>query len=150
MAIKTRKQCREQLGILLDTALTGAGNPAQDVYDYMKSDFQHQSPIVTIGSEGFSAGEQDFDGNWTMTYYYSVNVFVTRNTASGYTEEDVEDLVDSVMQKTYETLLANRSLADYWNGLAIDGRSEIMPAKIGGDPYWMETIPVALTIYGDA
>ena len=150
MTIKTREECREQLGGLLDTALTGAGNPAQDVYDYMKSDFNHLSPIVTVGSEGFSATEQDFDGNWTIVYYYSVNIFVTRKTASGYTEEDVEDKVDATMQATYETLLSNRSLSGYWGDLAIDGRSEVMPAEIGGDPYWMETIPVAVTVYGDS
>ncbi len=146
MAIKTRKQCRGQLGSVLDTALTGEGNPAQDVYDYLKSDFNHQSPIVTVGSEGLEAFEQDFE-HWHPVYKYSINVYVTRNTATDYTEEDVEDTLDDVTQAIYETLETNRVLAGWWGDLAWLEPSAVVPVTVGGDPYWWESVVVGIAVY---
>jgi hypothetical protein len=141
MAIKTRKQVREQLGSLLSSALTGVGNPAQAVYDYLKSSFDGQSPVVVIGSSGFNASEQDFT-NWYATYDYEILVFVAREDT-----QLADDYLDQTTQKLYETLQANRILSGWWDDLAWADPSQIVPAAPGGDPYWMEAVLVRVTVY---
>jgi len=141
MTIKTRKEVREHLGSLLSSALVGTGKPAQAVYDYLKSSFDGQSPVVVIGSSGFNAQEQDFT-NWFATYDYEVLVFVAREDT-----QLADDYLDQTTQKLYETLQTNRVLSGYWDDLVWADPSQIVPAVVGGKPYWMETVLVRVTVY---
>ena len=145
MAIKTRKETREQLGSVLSTALTGAGNPAQALYDYMKSTFDGQSPVIAVGSSGLGVNDvQEFGGNWFPVYYYEILTFVARESD----EEAAEDELDTVAQELYETLETNQYNAGYWEALTYMGRSDVVPTNVGGDPYWMETTTVAIEVFG--
>jgi hypothetical protein len=146
MAVKTRKEVREQLGSVLSTALTGVGNPAQAVYDYMKSSFDGQSPVVAIGSGGTQAhiDVQQFGGDWFPVYWFEILSFVVRDED----EENAEDTLDTLSQNLYETLETNTYLAGYWERLSYGERSTIAPASVGGDPYWLETTEVMVEVFG--
>jgi hypothetical protein len=141
MAIKTRKEVREQLGSLLDTALTGDGNPAQDVFDYLNPDFAPRSPIVCIGSTSVQAFEQNFT-SWYVQYGYEIVIFVARED-----EQVSEDALDDTMQGVYETLQTNRVLSGWWENLEWGEASETMAIELSGHPYWVETISVIVETY---
>ena len=140
MSITTRKGAREALGALLGSEMTGAGNPVQAVYDYLKSTFDGQSPVVCVGSEGVEAVPMTFQGS-RPSYFFSILTFVTR---AG--EEVAEDALDEVAQALYEVVEANRKTDD-WKFIAYDGRSRVEAATVGGDPYWMEVTPVRMEVY---
>lgn len=142
MAIKTRKQIREELGTTLTTALTGVGNPVQAVFDYFKSTFGGKSPVVVIGSSSILGEELTFT-SWRATYGFDIVTFVARED-----EEVAEDALDDVAQALYETLETNRGGGDAnWQSLAYEAPSGVTPATIGGDPYWMEVTPVIIEVY---
>lgn len=141
MTIKSRKEVREQLGSLLSSALVGSGKPAQAVYDYLKSSFDGQSPVVIVSSSGFD-GQVQTTTNWFATYDYEILVFVAREDT-----QLADDYLDETTQDVYETLRDNQQLAGYWNKLEWLDSTTIVPASVGGDPYWMEPIPVRVWVY---
>ena len=142
--MKTRQQVREQLGVVLTDALTGAGNPVQDVYDYLKSTFDGHSPVVCIGSSGTGRNEiEQFGGDWFPVYFYELLVFVARDDD----EASAEDVLDQVAQKLFETLETNQYLAGWWDKLDYVSNSEVTPAVVGGDPYWMEAVVVRVEVF---
>ena len=120
--------------------MTGAGNPVQAVYDYLKGTFDGQSPVVVVGSAGVEGAPMTFQGS-RPTYYLTVLAFVTREG-----EEVAEDALDEVAQKLYQVMEGNRRTGD-WQFWGYDGRSRIEPASVGGDPYWMEMTPVVVEAY---
>jgi len=140
VAIKTRQEVREALGVLLNAGLVGTGLPVQAVYDYMKGTFDGQSPIVVVGSAGVEGEALTFQGS-KATYFYEVLSFVAREG-----EEVAEDALDQVAQKLYQVIEANRKTGN-WQWIGFAGRSKVVPAAVGGDPYWMEVLPVEVKVY---
>lgn len=147
MAVKTRKEVREQLGSVLSTALTGDGNPVYEVHDYMKSTFDSHSPVLAIGSSGLVANpevQQFGPSGWFPTYYFELLTFVARKGD----EMASEDELDEVAQALYETLETNQVLDGWWAALSYGDRSTIEDAMVGGEPYWMEITPIMVEVYG--
>lgn len=143
MALKTRKEVREQLGTVLSSALSGAGNPAQQVFDYLPSTFDGKSPVVTILSAGLAIAEvQQFGGDWFPVYLFEIGVLVARDTD----DQAALDELDLVAQKLYETLESNTGLASYWELLEYSEDSRVEPVPVGGDPYWLETTPIQIWV----
>lgn len=125
--------------------MVGAGNTCQAAYDYMKTTFDGQSPVIVIGSSGTLPTGMTFEG-WKLSYYYDIIALIARESEAEYTEEDADDALDDVAQELMETLQANRKTAD-WQCLEFDGPSVPAPASVGGDPYWMEITPVLVHVY---
>jgi len=138
MTRQSRKTIREQLASTLSTALTGAGNPAQVVYDHLKEDFSGQSPVVCVASAGTLPVEQSHT-QWHAAYDMEIIIFVVRED-----EETAEDALDDVAETLFTTLEANKS-GDYWRALDFGTPSQIQPAVVGGEPYWME--PLTVTVH---
>lgn len=137
MTIKTRQQVREKIGALINTDFT----TIEIVYDYLKTDFQGQSPVITIGSEGAHPEAQDFTQNMAI-YTISVNIFVTR-----VEEEAAEDQLDAVMQEVFTFCENYRTLDGWWDDLTWPELSQIAPANIGGEAYWMESLVLRIYCY---
>lgn len=139
MANKTRKQTREAIGAMLNSAMVGAGKTCEASFDYLPPKFEGKSPVICIGSGGTLGMPYTLQG-LRPVYHFEIIAFVARED-----EQDSEDELDNVSQELYNTLEANISTAN-WESIDYDGRSEIAPANVGGDPYWMEVTPVMVTV----
>jgi hypothetical protein len=61
--------------------------------------------------------------------------------ASGWTQAQAEDAVDSIEALIAATLEANQGTAN-WEILAYEGRSTILEAIVAGVPFYVETTPI--------
>lgn len=144
MVVRTRRECREQLGTLLNAALTGSGNPAQAVYDYVIKDPQGLSPVTVVGATGSAPPVPDGIGlgNTRQPYRYDIMNFVLRSE-----QTDTDDLLDAMYNAVLTVLEDNASVTGYWYDLRQSGDSSITTwTSPGGDQYWLEIIPVELRV----
>jgi hypothetical protein len=140
MTRQTRKTARVQMGAVLNTALTGDGNPVQAVYDHLKEDFQGQSPVVVVASAGTRPLPQSHT-HWRAEYNLEIIIFAVREN-----EEVAEDALDDVAEALFAALETNRT-TDYWRDLTFGTPSDVLPATVGGEPYWMEPLTVTVHSY---
>jgi hypothetical protein len=145
MSRSTRKECRERLGVLLSASVAGTDNPAQVVYDHLKEDFGGRSPVVCVGSssvrvEQLSFGD-DTEENYGGEYGLEIMVFAARED-----EEVAEDALDDVMEAVFKVLAANKD-SNKWDDIGFSQASSIVPADVGGEPYWMEVLPITVISY---
>lgn len=138
----SRATVREQLAVLLTSALVGTSKPCQAVYDYQPATFSGQSPVVTVSSAGSMRTRFTMQGNRLTAYLY-IHIFVLYADAdSGWTESDAEDRLDLIEKTIEETLQTYRTHPSYWSNIAYSEPSQASSAEIGGDEYRVEVIPV--------
>jgi len=135
-----RKDYREDLGVVLAAALVGSGKPAQTFTDHLPkaAEFDGRSPFVCLASSGSGVSGGTLGGKF-YTHYFTIFVFVAR------ADPNAEDSLDNCYTVIADTIEANGS-TDNWDDLRITERSFIdaTPEGWGGQPYWVEPIPVAL------
>jgi len=133
------------MGVLLAAGLVGVGLPATATYDHFKEDFDGQSPVVCVGAGGFRVEQMSFgdhtENNYGGEYRLEILIFVARED-----EEVAEDALDDVIEEVFSILAANKQ-ATYWAELDFSADSTITPVTVGGDPYWMEILPVTVRSY---
>lgn len=148
MASTSRKTVRDALTGLLQTALVGSGKPAQAVYGYQVGDFGGQSPVVVVASGPIERERKGFGPCWHTSATLLVYVFVAY-AATGWTEANAEDALDSVEAAIADVVLANSSTAT-WHGLKYEGPTEPDGVEIGGVEYRREVIRLRCEVLGDA
>ena len=135
-----RKDYREDLGVVLAAALVGTGLPAQAFTDHLpiSSEFDGRSPYVCLASAG-SVQERGTLAGKFYVHYINILVFVAR------ADTAAEDALDNCYAAIADALEANKSTSN-WDNLGQTERSTIdaTPDGWGGQPYWVETIPVSL------
>ena len=137
-----RKAYREALGVVLEAALVGSGKPAQAFEDHLprSTEFDGRSPFICLASAGSDIDRQTrtLSGKF---YIHRINilVFVAR------ADTAAEDALDKCYTYISDTLETNKSYT-YWDRLGQSEASFIDPTPDGwgGEPYWVETIPVEL------
>lgn len=140
MADRTdRKDYREDLGTLLNSELVGDGNPAQAFYDHLESYFDGRSPVVCLASAGTLPVNATVQGK-RYVHQIHILVFVARDDANA------DDTLDNCYLTIADTIEANRKTAN-WRDLDFNGPSRVDEMVWGGDPYWVETIPVQVQGY---
>lgn len=134
-----RKDYREDLGTLLSPLLVGTGKPAQAFYDHTESDFDGRSPVVCLASSGTNPDPMTVIGH---RYMHNINilVFVARD------DPNADDTLDTCYTTIADAVEGNRK-TDNWKDLNFNGPSNIVPVVWGGDPYWVEEIPVSVEGY---
>jgi len=159
-----RADARKALASLLATALVGAGKPAQACYAYKPADFDGQSPVILVTSDGTKRQKNALSTlTRQVTFYLSVHVFVLfadstateagddgESVVSSWTESDAEDRIDLLEKSIADVVADNIKTAD-WDMLSLgpaDGgeRSRIEPIIVGGKEYQHEVIPVEVLI----
>lgn len=148
MASTSRETVRDALTALLQAALVGSGKPAQAVYGYQVGDFGGQSPVVVVASGPVQRERRGFGPCWHTSATLLVFVFVAY-AATGWTEANAEDALDTIEAAIADVVLANSSTAT-WQGLTYEGPTEPGSMTIGGVEYRSEVIRLRCEVLGDA
>lgn len=145
MSAFNRKAVRQQFAGLLSTALTGA-SLAQSVLRYLPATLGNKSPVVAVAGGGSERERAHLGANtWRTWVYLQVTVFVlySEDSAGTWTREKAEDRLDDIEAAICDVVMANKTLASYWDALYFDGPSAIDgPLPISGVPYVVETYRV--------
>ena len=140
-----RETSRDALATLLDTALTGVGNPVQTVYNYQIGDFQGQSPVVVVSSGGTERTPYTFEGD-RATFHLNIFVFVLYDDEGDWGEDDAEDRIDLIEKDIAETLESNQRTTN-WESIQYSAGTTVDSVEIGGDEYRREVIPVVVEVF---
>jgi len=145
--VTNRETVRDALATLLETALTGSGNPAQAVYAYQVGDFGGRSPVVVVSSAGSERDHRTMGERYHNFFYLNVYVFVLyADPGTDWGEDNAEDRVDLLEKEIADVLMDNFSTDD-WVYIQLDGRSVRDSVEIGGQEYIREVIPVRVEVY---
>lgn len=152
MATKSRESFRDAFATMLSTAVTGAGQPVQTVYNYFKGALAGESPVVLVTSGSIL---RKIAGMGTQQYAMRVglNLLVMvadgPSATSGNTEQGVDDLMDTIEAKIADVVSANQNNDGVWNDLKYtDQPSEPVQGKdLDGHPYVVEIIRLEALLY---
>ena len=136
MARTDRRAFREALGAAMGPVVAGTGKPAQKFFDHTESDFGSASPVICLSSRAttplnLTVAESRFE------HRYLAYVWVTRD------DPVADDTLDDCYQAVADFVEANKS-GSSWKVLDFDGPSTIFEDVWGGDPYWVEQIPLKI------
>jgi len=139
----SREAARDALVTLLSAALVGTGKPVKTVSGSKVESLEGATPLVVVLSRGSERERLTFQGD-RATFYMVIQTWVLQS-ASGWTQAQAEDAVDSIEALIAATLEANQGTAN-WEILAYEGRSTILEAVVAGVPYYVETTPIAVRL----
>lgn len=144
-----RKDWREQLATLIDTAL----DSTWDVFNYGTADFNGKARNVVIasgdtdypelgaGSNSIEVGDADFDFYITLFILYA-------DDNQSWTAQNSEDALDLGRKKIADVIRDNYKVNGYWEKLVANGRSRVgITPDEGGPAYRYEVIPVRASNY---
>jgi hypothetical protein len=116
-----RETVRDAFAALLETALTGSGKPVYAVYNYLKGVITTDdgSPLVMVTSGGTARQRAGIgDTRWNSYFVLEIFTFVRdADAAIGWTEQNVEDALDSIDKAIADAVADNRVNAN-WNNIA--------------------------------
>jgi len=139
----SRRTVREALGTQLTTALTSA----LQVYDYLYSKFEVDSPIVRIITDG-SNRPPIYSEGIRSTFYYALQFWVAYyEEGTPAAQQEAEDIVDALEYEFVQWLEANQ-VSTIWTMIRVDGRSQVRTVLVRGQYWIVETIPLAVEVYG--
>lgn len=149
-----RSFIRKTIGAKLEADLVGEGLPAAAFAAYTKTDFDGASPVITLASSGSEVPPLTPVGS-TEIHYFEINTLIMRpnqvEDTAGYTEADVEDLLDDMYDEIKKWISENRrdtSVERVWQHVAIAARSNIIPiTDDSGRGYYMENIPIVVEVF---
>jgi len=135
----SREAARDALVTLLSAALVGTGKPVKTVSGSKVESLEGETPLVVVLSRGSERERLTFQGD-RATFYMVIQTWVLQS-ASGWTQAQAEDAIDSIEALIAATLEANQGTAN-WEILAYDGQSTILEAGVAGVPFYVETTPI--------
>jgi len=113
-----RKEARQELARLLELALTGTGKPVEVVTRYASRMplEKRKTPVVSVVSGGTSRRKSGMnDARWNSEFVLEVWSFVrVADEANGWTEENVEDMLDDIDKMIADCVADNRVNA-HWS-----------------------------------
>ncbi|GIK42446.1 MAG: hypothetical protein BroJett011_62790 [Chloroflexota bacterium] len=137
---------RDEVAAFLETDLVGSGKPAQAVYNYEKKDFSGQSPVVLVATGGDNFNRHSNSERVKGSIYLDVLIFVLySDDASGWTEADCEDALNLVKKTTLDSIFNNQFTPS--RSIFIEGRSNIIPANVGGQSYRLERVALRVELF---
>jgi hypothetical protein len=149
MSVQSRKVVREEVGQVLAMRLT----TAQQVYTDQPTDFQGQSPVVVVTSDGSERDggpvQRTFGGPVAPKFYLDIYVFVAtlEKNAGGedVTNADADNQLDTLEAGVAEFVAAYPS-AQTWTAIGYSGRTDTtFVTVLDGSEYKRERIPLVIT-----
>lgn len=137
----SRETARDALTTLLTAGLSGT---AQEVVGHRVSDPAGKTPVVAVLSGGSLRERLTFQGT-RPTFYLTIQVLVLAEDATGYTEADAEDTLDT-LEAAIAGILESNWRTTTWESIEQTGQSEVLDVAIGGHAYYLEVIPVAMKL----
>jgi hypothetical protein len=120
---------------------------AAAIYDYQIKDVSGQSPVVIVTSAASERERVTLRGS-SATFVFHLHIFVAfaADSDEGYTDRDVERLLDQVEHEIAQFVDGSQRDAA-WSGLAYSRASDAgSPATIGGIEYRHEVIALAVAV----
>ena len=114
-------------------------------FHYQKHDLRGQSPVLVITSSQSMRPPLTTQGKrpgFQLAVFYYVRHY---DKDANWTEENAEDMLDLLEQRTADVLNENTTLAGYWQSLEHEA-TLIERIKMGGFPYLVEIIPVTFEV----
>jgi hypothetical protein len=157
MADTSRKVARKALGALLKAALEGTGKLAEAVYDHLPDSFGGVSPVVCVASSGTAPAGRGIGGSGVALnlFYYEIMVFTATPEGALWTDEMAQDTQDDI-EAVIRGVVRNNTTNLAWSQLKFSGqgrstqpgdRSRMLPVKVGGLSYDLESIFVEAQVY---
>jgi hypothetical protein len=103
--------------------------------------------VVVVASGPVERVRRGIGACWHTTATLLVYVFVAY-AATGWTEANAEDALDTIEALIADVVLANGSTAN-WHGMAYDGPTMVDGLAIGGVEYRREVIELRCEVLGD-
>ena len=147
----SRKTIRKAIGAALKTALEGTGKPAQAVYDHLPILFK-ASPVLCVASSGTKTTRKGIGGTTGFNLFrFQLMMFqVVPNTANGWNAADAQDAQDDLEMAVRDWVVDNPTNANWKHLRFVNGDgafTEIIPVKVGGEEYDLETIEIEVEVY---
>lgn len=144
-----RKEIRDAFATLCDAAMTGTAVEA--VYGRSVGDFEGKSPVLIVTSRGggMERVQKVGQGKYAVWVYLTAFTFVIySDAASGWTEADAEDALDTVEKELADVLQDNigRAAGGSWDKAEFVGKTTVDGVNIGGHDYLRETISLRFQI----
>jgi hypothetical protein len=140
----SRRTVREALGTALTTALTSA----LQVYDYLYSKFEVESPVVRIINDG-SQRPPIYAEGIRSEFYFALQFWVAYyEDGTPAAQQDAEDILDALEYQFTVWLGANQVNQPLWTMIRTNGRSTVRTAQVRGSYWIVETIPLTVEVYG--
>jgi hypothetical protein len=133
-----RETIRDAFATLLTNGLTGVGKPVYAVYNYLKGVITTEdgSPLVMVTSGGTARQRAGIgDTRWNSYFVLEVFTFVRdADAANSWTEQNVEDALDSIDKAIADIVADNRVSTDWHNiSFALDSAAIPEPSEIFTD-----------------
>lgn len=144
---ETRETSRDALVMLFDTALTGTGNPVQEVIGYKPGadEIKAKSPLVSVTSMGSERPRRTTAGNFA-TFYLEVETWVLLTDGGSWTPAIAENMTDTIEKGIAGVVADNQETAN-WNIISYDGPTQVADVGFDGVPYIRETIPIRIEVF---
>lgn len=157
-----RETLRDALAAILQTALVGAGKPADAVYGYLRGDLASDTgamplAVVMIDAGGITRQRETFDAAWgvpaigmtveTLVLYSSDDA--TETAPATWTEANCADRCDLLEKSIADALMDNYGAISGAEYVTYAGPTTTDYVVIGGRMYRRELIPlVGVTLHG--
>lgn len=147
MALVSRETSRKKLAELIELAIP----ELSDVQAYQPS-IIGATPAVYIRSLGSDRPVMTLRGKMT-SFLFEILVLVNQGNANGdttWTEEDAEDMLDTIEARVCQVVSDNAVVEGVWNRINYFHHSDVRHFDEEGIPYLLEEIPVEVEAFRDA
>lgn len=146
MSLMNRETVRKAIGAELATALTSA----LQTYSYLYSKFDVESPIVRLINDGSLRPVVDSQGI-RSEFYFGLQFWVAYyENGTPEAQAEAEDILDA-LEYEFAAWLSTANQANHqplWTTIRTDGRSRVQTVQVRGGYWIVETIPLAVEVYG--
>jgi len=139
----SRELVRDKLATLLAAALVGTGLPVKTVSASKVENLKGNTPLVVVLSGGSDRQRETFQGS-RAAFRLMIQTWV-RQTASGWTQAQAEDAMDTIESLIAGVVEENQGTDD-WETLDYDGESTMFEASVAGVPYYVESVGVRIRL----
>lgn len=146
MSVISRRATRYAIADSLRPALPTAAT----VYPYMYSNFKNgPSPVVRLMNAGSNRPPIEEAGIRSVFYFMLQFWVVYFEDGTPAVQEQAEETLDQLEVEFVTWLAANQvKPADQWTMVSYDNRSTVETVKVSGFYYVVESIPLAVEVYG--
>lgn len=147
MAIVSRETSRKKLAELIENAI-----PELASIKAHQPSIIGATPAVYIRSLGSDRPVMTLRGKMT-SFLFDILVLVNQGSdtpGAGWTEEEAEDMLDTIEARVCQVISENRVVEGVWNRINYFHHSEIRHFDEEGIPYLLEEIPIEVEAFRDA